>query len=68
MLISLPVRPPICPIALDAADPALLSDDPADEVTLVSPCEALDVACEAPSCALVAPDDAALAASDVVEA
>ena len=66
--IALPVRPPTRLTALLVASVALLRAGPADEVTLDSPDEAFDAASEALSLALVAPEEAALAASDVVEA
>lgn len=50
------------------ASDAFLRAGPADEVTLESPAEAFDATSEALSLALVAPEEAALAASEVVEA
>ncbi len=56
---SLPTLPPILPMALVMPSVALLTPDPADDVTRDSPCEALVVAFEAVSFALEAVLDAA---------
>ena len=50
------------------AGPTLLIADPAEDVTFVRPSEALEVAPETLSLAFEAVDEAALAASEVVEA
>lgn len=63
-----PVLPPILPNELVIVCEALLREEPADEETLVRPSEAFDVTWLADSFAFVAPEEAALAASDVVEA
>lgn len=51
-----------------AISPALFNAAPPDEVTRVRPCEAFDVISDVESLAFVAVLDAALAASEVVEA
>lgn len=65
---SLPVRPPTLPNELERAGPALLKAELAEAVTLDKPSEAFEVALTVLSFAFTAVEEAALAASDVVEA
>lgn len=67
-LITAPVRPPTLETALWAEAAALLRAGPAELVTLDRPCWAFDTVLSAVSFAAVAPFEAALAASEVVEA
>ena len=53
---------------LPAISPAFFNAAPPDDVTRVRPCEAFDVISDVDSLAFVAVLDAALAASEVVEA
>ena len=62
---SVPIRPPILLAELLTPCAALLTPDPADEVTLDRPSEALDVAADAVSFPFAAVLEAA---SEVVEA
>lgn len=68
----MPTIPPALPCAEDAAslaaEAALLTDSLAEELTLVKPSDALDVACDTVSLALEAAEETALEASEVVEA
>ena len=66
--ISLPVRPPTLLIELEIAGPALAIAELAEDETFVSPSEAFDDALPAVSVAFAADCEAALAASEVVEA
>lgn len=66
--ISRPVLPPILPNMLLTLDAAALRPEPADDVTLDRPCEALEVAFEADSFTAEAVCDAASVALAVVEA
>ena len=52
--ISLPVRPPTLLSELESAGPALLNAELAEDVTLVRPSDAFEVAFEALSLALAA--------------
>lgn len=63
-----PVLPPTLERVLPAAVAALLKAELACAVARERPCWALDAVSWAASFALVAPEDAALAASEVVEA